>query len=437
MERQRDKETRRRGLTYVESGWAEPSATRRPLSLSLSLLLSVSLSLLLAPQPTAFGQTRTATTAPASQPSVVDFQPGIHINWARRQVEVDATVILRQGAIELFACCPQIREHEAIVRIEGRPLHLYQALGLIGLTPGHPIRWHTETGEEQAATGDAVEILVRYTLVGKTRTEPIERWMKQVRFDRPTSRPGDHPPPARSDLDLLPWVFAGSFPIEEAAIAADAEGTVIAVVDFGSALIALPESHSDSNAELWLEPATDRIPPMETRCTLVFRAGPLRLTLDASGRIHHQGQALSLTATAKAVRAFREGAPDRRIRIAIDPHCPRDREVTLLRLLGSLNVPEDAIIIVRPPAGQALEHDPKALDAWLLGHSPSARSLSLTKRPRPEAPGQLARDLRDRSLALGARTRGVTDRAAQLIADVRQLAAPPSANGSEPVPHEP
>ena len=153
---------------------------------------------------------RDSTTRPATQPAttsvatapagagsrVVPFQPGIRIDWARRQVEVEATVILREGALELFACSPDSREHESIVRIEARPLFVFQALGLIGLTEGHPVRYDPETDRVEPARGDPVEIEVRYRVGRSVRTGPIERWMKPSGSDRP--------------LDRLPWIFTGS-----------------------------------------------------------------------------------------------------------------------------------------------------------------------------------------------------------------------------------
>jgi len=97
-------------------------------------------------------------SAPASRPAggrpSAEFQPGVRIDWAAREILVDATVILRQGDIELFACSPKMREHEAIVRIEARPLHVYLALGLIGLKPGEPAYFDLETRTSHAAHGD-------------------------------------------------------------------------------------------------------------------------------------------------------------------------------------------------------------------------------------------------------------------------------------------
>ena len=77
-----------------------------------------------------------------------------------------------------------------------------------------------EAPEEE---GD-VEIEVQYLLDGKMRREPIERWMRHV-------RPGNDPGQG-TDIEPLPWVFAGSYTTDNGVFAADPEGAVIAVVVF-------------------------------------------------------------------------------------------------------------------------------------------------------------------------------------------------------------
>lgn len=280
--------------------------------------------------------TRPVSSRPASAPTslpaarVVDFQPGLRIDWTRRQVIVEATVIMREGTIELFACSPRMREHEAIVRIEARPSHLFQALGLIGLTPGEPVRY--DAGDERMlpATGDLVEIDVRWTANGAERIEPIEHWMQ--RMDG-TSMP-----------ERLPWVFAGSMALEAGGLAVDQEGTVIALVDFSSSLIALPDLHSDSNEELWLKPNTARIPPVGTVCELLLRSGPLELQLDAAGRAVLHGRVLSDDEVTRLVRGARREHPGRRVRVRVVQGCAAGRVEQLVRLLaadgGAAEAPE-------------------------------------------------------------------------------------------------
>ncbi len=328
------------------------------------------------PAPRDEAATRPAATSPASgRPAVVDFQPGIRIDWARPQVEVRATVILREGFLELLACSPRIREHESIVRIEARPTHLFMALGLIGLTPGRPAWYEPDTGRSGPATGDSVEIDVRYAAPDGLRTVPLEDW----------TRPVDGTDP----VDRLPWVFAGSIPSPDGAIAADVEGTVVAVVDFSTALIALPEHHSDRNEELWLAPRTEAIPPLGTECVLVFRPGPVRITLDATGRLTVGGQRMPLGDLAGRLGRPLEGDRAARLHVLIDPRSPRSDQRQLLSHLERLGWVAEQMTVERRAFTEIVVHDPEALAAWLLrmrAHSPATPPDAATTTTAPGDP---------------------------------------------------
>lgn len=319
--------------------------------------------------------TSTAPSPAAAQPRVVPYQRGIRIDWGRRQVEVDATVILREGLIELFACSPNNREHESIVRIEARPLHLFQALGLIGISPGHPVLYDDETGRRAPATGDPVEIEVGDALDGKLRTVPIESWMRRSADGQPVGR--------------LQWVFAGSVELEDDSIAADHEGTVVALVDFGSSLVALPALHSDRNTDLWLEPATDAIPPVGTRCTLIFRPGPVEINLDSTGRLYVGGRRVTLAEAARRIRESANQEDPPRFRVAIDPLSPKAEAQSLRDLLESFGPHLEIGSPTSRPADEPPAHECDALVGWLtwqlnrvLEQAPSAETRTVREGSR-------------------------------------------------------
>jgi hypothetical protein len=354
-------------------------------------------------------------SAPAAKlpPGVARYQPGIRIDWHRYEVQVDATVVLRKGLIELFACSPRSREYESIVRIDARPLYLYQALGLIGLTPGHPIRFKPGTEEVQQATGDAVEVDIRYSVGGRMRQEPVENWMR---------RAGSH-----EKLSRLPWVFAGSVKDEQGGYTADVEGTVLAVVDFNSSLVALPEHHSDRNDELWLEPSTDNIPPEDTPCVLIFRAGPLRIDLDAAGRIQINGRTHLLSDVARIVGDARKQKRANKIQLSVDPKCPAAQEQAVVKLLRDLKVPVTSIAVTRPAADADFQHDPQAASTWLRNQLTFGAPSSQAAAEWAESPRHLARDLHQRTAELQARTEAVVEHASKLSRDVQQLLTPATA----------
>ncbi|MEK6674866.1 MAG: YdjY domain-containing protein [Planctomycetota bacterium] len=206
------------------------------------------------------------------------FATGVVIDWSRKTVEVESAVVLREGPLELFACSPRTREHESIITIQARPLHVFQAMGLVGLEPGQPLRHDREKDTWLPPTGESISIRVRYGNDGIDFTVPIERWMVDAKTGLPS--------PA------LPWVFAGSTMLPDGVLGADVEGTVVSVVDFETAIIALTKLHTSANEQLWLKANTTAIPPIKSKCTMLIQRGtrdpnvkPLTLVLSEKGSL--------------------------------------------------------------------------------------------------------------------------------------------------------
>jgi len=201
--------------------------------------------------------------------------------------------------LELLVCSPNTREHESIIASPARPLRIFEALGLIGLTPGHPVRLHETSKEWMAPTGDAVRIEVRWDVHGARRQVDVGTWLRDVQSGEPV--------PAGA------WVFAGSYRADEGAFAADQDGTLICVVDFPTALIALPELRSADNALLTLQANTDAVPPIGTPVTLLFSpAGPAPIVvcMDADGKLTLAGQTISLEALPDRIKELtKSGEP--------------------------------------------------------------------------------------------------------------------------------
>jgi hypothetical protein len=187
----------------------------------------------------------------------VTYQRFFTVDYDAAEVLADAEVVLRQGPLELLACAPLTKEHESILRILGRPLHLYEALGLLGLEPGSPPGWDREKRERIPPCGEALDILIRYDSNGRLCEVCSWDWMVALGSKEPV-------PPR-------PWLFMGSFFCENGRFAADYDGVVVSVVDFGTEVVGLAKYHSADNQHLWLGPNTEAIPPLGTRCTLVFR----------------------------------------------------------------------------------------------------------------------------------------------------------------------
>ncbi|RME40532.1 MAG: hypothetical protein D6788_03095, partial [Planctomycetota bacterium] len=202
------------------------------------------------------------------------YAPGIRVDWRQRRVEVEAEVVLREGALELLACSPQTREHESVFVVRARPIRLFQAMGLIGLEPGRPVRYDAKTDRLDPPTGEPLRIRVRWESGRKKgRVEPASLFLRRVDTGQPP--------------ESVPWVFAGSRLFEDRRFGADLDGTVICVVDFDTALIAVGALHTADNAALWLEANTEEIPPLGTKATILIDAATasLDVRVDAEGHL--------------------------------------------------------------------------------------------------------------------------------------------------------
>jgi biopolymer transport protein ExbD len=92
----------------------------------------------------------------------------------------------------------------------------------------------------------------------------------------------------------------------------EGEGTVVCVVDFETALIAVGALHTADNASLWLAANTPEIPPVGTPCTLVIQAaGPdiIEIELAADGTMWVDGRPKTAQELAKLIRAQKKGDP--------------------------------------------------------------------------------------------------------------------------------
>ncbi|NOT01613.1 MAG: hypothetical protein HOP29_13405 [Phycisphaerales bacterium] len=248
----------------------------------------------------------------APRDRVVEYAPGVRIDWPGRRVEVDGRTVLREGPLELFACSPRTREHESIVVTTGRPSKIYEGLGLIGLSPGHPIRQEENGGRWLAAMGDSMRIEVRWEEGGRLRTDDIGQWMRNSKT-REAVRPMD-------------WVFAGSYRDDAGTFVADEEGTVVCVVDFTSALVALPELHTADNEALWLEAYTERIPPVGTSVTVVFtpiNPVKLQLVVDSSGRLTVDGRAATFASLMERIGELEARHGRLAVEVSRSPNAPQ------------------------------------------------------------------------------------------------------------------
>ncbi len=234
----------------------------------------------------------------------VDYSPGVRLDWSHRRVELDGRVVLREGMLELFACTPNTREHESIVVVvPAQPIRIFEALGLIGLTPGQPVRFEESTKTWLPPRGDRVRIEIRWDVDGQTRVEDIGQWMRDVA--------------TKESLPPGAWVFAGSVRTSDGRLGAEFDGTIVAVVDFPTALLALPVLQPADNALLNLQAHTESIPPLGTPVTLLISAvesadderKPIRLKILSAEEVQWESERLSKDEMRKRLFPLRDTAP--------------------------------------------------------------------------------------------------------------------------------
>ncbi len=115
--------------------------------------------------------------------------PGIKLNLKERCIDVNATVCLHEGLLELVACTKGSKEHESILSVAARPMHIHAAMLLMGAKPGTPAM---RKARDEARTrwvsvepaGDSVRVsLVFPDSKGKPQEHPISRFISPAQPD--------------------------------------------------------------------------------------------------------------------------------------------------------------------------------------------------------------------------------------------------------------
>jgi len=222
-----------------------------------------------------------AAEAPASSASAaaggkLSF-PGIAINLEERCVDVEASVCLPHGMLELVACTKGTKEHESIVATEAKPRHIHAALLLLGAKPGspatrQPLGDQAERWIDVPPHGGPVDVfLVLSGKEGKMAEHPISD------FIAPSSRRSDDSAAAdqKARFPTHTFLFAGSVLSGDGPgprrYESDQSGHVISLSTFGDELLCLPAIHSqDNDALMWQVNATN-LPAVGSKVTLRLR----------------------------------------------------------------------------------------------------------------------------------------------------------------------
>jgi hypothetical protein len=186
----------------------------------------------------------------------------LEVQGERRRVLIAATVCRREGQLEQLLCRKQTKEHEAILAADLDARDIHKALLVAGAKPGSTVRYQPKF---EAPTGSRIKVSLQYEDKGKPVTVPAQRWIRNMK--------------TRKDLDH-DWVFAGSMLFQDPdnkdqpPFYAANSGDVICVSNFESALLDLPINSPKDNSDLNFEAHTERIPPLDTKVTIILEPMP-------------------------------------------------------------------------------------------------------------------------------------------------------------------
>jgi len=227
------------------------------------------------------GQDPGGAEAPAAQP-VLEFTPALReslraavakkgVDLGEDRVTIPGRVVLRQGALEFLAVFPGGKQHESILRLEGRPeseedrveglgAALNSCLQALGLRPGTPLRL-LPGGRTLPAKGTPVHVAVEWEEEGK----PVLVRAEDLLWDRERNRA----------MEPGKFIYVGSW-FDADGYVPDLCGDAVAVYSVSTCVVDLDDPRA-ANDTVFL-PCTPRIPPEGTPVKVHFSPRPLTPT---------------------------------------------------------------------------------------------------------------------------------------------------------------
>jgi hypothetical protein len=180
----------------------------------------------------------------------------------KRRVLVETEVCFREGPLELLMCRNRTKEHESIIHADIDAQQIHAALLAAKAKPGSPVKYLEKEMKIIPPTGTRIRVLLQYEKKpGETVTVNARDWIRDVK----TSKELAHD-----------WVFAGSIffndpddPKKPPYYLANG-GDVVSVSNFHDSMLDLPIASTKDNADLAFECWTERIPPLQTKVTMIL-----------------------------------------------------------------------------------------------------------------------------------------------------------------------
>lgn len=206
--------------------------------------------------------------------------PGIKIRIKERYVDVDATVSLDAGMLELLACTKDTKEHESIIAVDAKAAHIHASLLLLNAIPGNPaMRKEVEEGRwiDLPPRGSEVDVfLVVENEKGEQVERPISDFIEKGRDDYyETTGAEDPDPKEKIRFPTNTFLFAGSHVYKGGegppVYLSDESGNVISLATFGDELLCLPGVHGQDNQGLVWAVDSTHLPPVGSKVILRLR----------------------------------------------------------------------------------------------------------------------------------------------------------------------
>ena len=207
--------------------------------------------------------------------------PGIVIDFQKRCVDIAASVCLDRGTLELIACTKGSKEHESIVAIKARPMHIHASLLLLGAKPGNPAM---QKPIDKAKTrwvhlppaGDPVGVYLTFkNKKGKLVERPISDFVAPA-GKNPDEMVGAKDRDGEKETKFPnTFLFAGSLLRGKGSgprtYLSGVSGNVISISTFGDELLCLPGVYARDNGSLMWQVDATRLPKVGTKVTLRLR----------------------------------------------------------------------------------------------------------------------------------------------------------------------
>lgn len=181
----------------------------------------------------------------------------VWVDKKKRRVVVDGVVILKSGQLEMFACPINTKEHESVVAVFAKAIHVHAGLLAAGAMPGKP----TQFEPYQPATGSTIRIHVLWKdEMGNKKSARAQSWIRHAGTEREMQ---------------YDWVFAGSGIYKDEESKQEyylaEQGDLICVANFTTATLDLAVRSDDANSGLVFMANTKNIPDSDTPVRLVLQ----------------------------------------------------------------------------------------------------------------------------------------------------------------------